>query len=295
MTTLVTGATGIVGRGVVDQLLRAGETVRAVTRDPRAAGLPAEVEIHQGDLARPDTLSAALAGVDRLYLFPGAATAREIVARAEDAGVRRVVVLSSGAVTAGFDTDFHLPVERAVEASGVEWTHVRPGEFAHNKLWLWGPSIRAERVVRYADPDRFGVAPVHEADVAAVAVAALLDDGHAGAAYTFTGPEQLTLREQVGAIAAGIGEEVGFEEVTAAEARRILKAQGGWAAANADMLLGFEAYAETAEEEAWELPEFSPEELAELLKPMPEAVEQVTGRPARSFTEWARDHADDFR
>jgi len=295
MTTLVTGATGIVGRNVVAQLVEAGEPVRALTRNPEAAKFPAEVEVAQGDLARPDTLAAALAGVERLYLFPVAQTAREVVDMAKKAGVRRIVVLSSGAVTGGFDTDFHLPVEQAVEASGLEWTHVRPGEFAYNKVHLWGPSIRAERVVRYPNPDQIGVAPVHEADIAAVAVAALLNDGHAGQAYTFTGPEQLTLRQQVEAIAAGLGEEVRFEEVTAEEARRILKKQGGWAAANADMLLGFEAYSEP--EPGSEAPDFSfsEEELAEMLKPTPEAVEQVTGKPARTFTQWARDHADDFR
>lgn len=83
----------------------------------------------------------------------------------------RVVVLSFGAVTGGFDTTFHLPVEQAVETSGPEWTHVRPGEFAYNKIELWGPSNRAERVVRHPNPDAAGF-PVHERDVADVAVAA---------------------------------------------------------------------------------------------------------------------------
>ncbi|GAA5705402.1 hypothetical protein Save01_06254 [Streptomyces avermitilis] len=77
---------------------------------------------------QPESLADALEGVDRMYLFPVAETAWEVVPLAQQAGVRRIVVLSSGAVTTGFDSDFHSPVERAVEESGLEWTHVRPGE-----------------------------------------------------------------------------------------------------------------------------------------------------------------------
>jgi uncharacterized protein YbjT (DUF2867 family) len=134
MTTLVTGATGNVGRIVVERLVAAGEHVRALTRDPSAAVFPENVDVVQGQLTQPSTLVPALRGVDHMYLFPVAATAKDVVALAKDAGVRRVVVLSSGAVTGGYDTDFHLPVEQAVEASGLEWTHVRPGEFMLTKL-----------------------------------------------------------------------------------------------------------------------------------------------------------------
>src|SRR5918992_4673766 len=183
MTTLVTGASGTVGRSLVEQLARAGEPVRAMTRDPAATRFPAGVEVVHGDLADPGTLAAALAGADRLHLFPYPATAREVVDLAGRAGLRRVTVLSSGSVTAGFDTDYQLPVEQAVEASGLEWTHLRPGEFAANRLALWGPSIRAERVVRWPYPDEVGI-PIHEADIAAVAVYALLEDGLAGRATT---------------------------------------------------------------------------------------------------------------
>ena len=115
-----------------------------MTRDPAAARFPAGVQVVHGDLAEPGILTAGLAGADRLHLFPYPATAREVVDLARRAGVRRVTVLSSGSVTAGFDTDYQLPVEQAVEASGLEWTHLRPGEFAANRLALWGPSVRSE-------------------------------------------------------------------------------------------------------------------------------------------------------
>ncbi|GAB2601802.1 NAD(P)H-binding protein [Streptomyces capparidis] len=288
MRILVTGATGNVGREVTRLLIDAGVDVRALTRDPGSARLPGAAEVVAGDLRRPATLRDALAGVERMYLFPVAETAREVAAMAAEAGVRRVVVLSSGAVTGGHDTTVHLPVERAVEESGLEWTHVRPGEFAVNKVELWGPSIRAERVVRDPYPES-GWYPVHERDVADVAVAALLEDGHTGAAHTLNGPELISLRDQARAIAAAIGEEIRFERVTPEEARELYRRQGGFAAAAADFLLGFTDYEGNPAD-----PHAAAEFDASALGPQPTA-EQVTGRPARTFAEWARDHADDFR
>jgi len=288
VTVVVTGATGNVGRLVVERLVEAGEQVRAVTRDPGSARFPAGVEVFHGDLAEPPTLGDALDGADGMYLFPVARTAHEVVDLAKRAGVRRIVVLSSGAVTGGFDTDFHLPVERAVEDSGLEWTHVRPGEFMLNKLWLWGPSIRAESVVREPFPD-VAWCPVHERDIAEVAAAALLEDGHHGNAYDLNGPELITRREQVRAIASAIGRDVRLDVVTPEQARDIYLRQGGFAADNAGFLLGFEDYSGNQSD---------PESVKELdlsqFGPLPTA-ERVTGRPARTFAQWARDHAADLR
>lgn len=288
MTVLVTGATGQVGRHVVEQLAEAGERVRAMTRAPEKARLHPAAEVVRGDLDEPESLTNLLKDVDRMYLFPCPGTSREVVDLAKRSGVRRIVVLSSGSVAAGYDTDYQYPVEQAVEASGLEWTHLRPGEFMSNKLHVWGPPIRAERVVRYTNPD-LPANPIHEADIAAVGVAALLQDGHAGQAYLMSGPEVITQREQVRLIGESLGEEVRFEEVTPEEGRRILKSYGGWAADNADFLMGFDGF--SADSDGLE---FSTEDLAEMMRPLP-TVEQVLGRPARTFAEWARDHVDDFR
>ncbi|GGM83001.1 SDR family oxidoreductase [Dactylosporangium sucinum] len=286
MTTVVTGATGGVGRHVVDRLVAAGERVRAVTRRPDSAAFPDAVTVVAGDLAEPATLDGVFDGADRLYLFPVAATAEDVVARARAAGVHRIVVLSSGAVTAGLDPSFHLPVEQAVERSGAEWTHVRPGEFMLNRVWLWGPSIRAERTVREPFPD-VAWCPVHEQDIADVAAAALLEDGHAGRAYDLNGPALVSRRDQVRAIAEAIGEDVRLEVVTPQRARELYRAQGGFAAANADFLLGFEDYAgnDTSPDAIEHL------DLGALQLPTAEAV---NGCPARTFAQWARDHAADF-
>ncbi|WP_433226500.1 NAD(P)H-binding protein [Actinomadura formosensis] len=285
MRVLVTGATGNVGRNVTTGLVKAGVQVRALTRDPGRAKLPG-AEVVQGDLTKPE--SVPFDGVDRMFLFPEPSTAKEIVERAGQAGVQRIVVLSSGAVTGGFDTTFHPPVEHAVEESGLEWTHLRPGEFAANKLSLWGPSIRAEGVVRDANPDA-GWFPVHERDVADVALKALLEDGHHGKAYDINGPELISLREQVKAIADALGEEVRFEEVTPAEAREIYMRIGGFAAEAADFLLGFTDYDGNPGDPA-DIEDFDPS----VLGPLPTA-QSVTGSPPRTFAQWARDRVEDFR
>ncbi|RJL31807.1 SDR family oxidoreductase [Bailinhaonella thermotolerans] len=285
MRVLVTGATGNVGRPLTAGLVEAGVQVRALTRDPGRARLPA-AEVVQGDLTKPETVP--LDGVDRMFLFPEPSTAKEIAERAKRAGVQRIVVLSSGAVTGGFDTTFHPPVERAVQESGLEWTHLRPGEFAANKLALWGPSIRAERLVRDANPDAAWF-PVHERDVADVALKALLEEGHHGKAYDINGPELISLRDQVQAIADALGEQVRFEEVTPAQAREIYLKIGGFAAEAADFLLGFTDYDGNPADPA-EVKDFDPS----VLGPLPTA-QAVTGRPPRTFAQWARDHVEDFR
>ncbi|MFB6604313.1 NAD(P)H-binding protein [Streptomyces noursei] len=287
MKILVTGASGSVGRVVVEGLLAAGVQVRALTRDPDRVDLPAGAQAVAGDLTQPAGLGAALEGVDRMYLFPVPTAVREVVAAAERAGVRRIVTLSSGAVTAGYDTVHHLPVERAVEASGVEWTHVRPGEFAMNKVALWGPDVRAERVVRHPAPEAIWC-PVHERDIADVAVTALLEGGHHGVAHTVNGPP-ISLRDQARALAEALGQEVRFEQVTPEDARRRYRAQGGFPAAAADFLLGFVDHAGNPTD---------PHALADFdltaFGPQP-TVRDVTGAAPRTFGQWARDHVADFR
>lgn len=277
MTILVTGATGHVGRVVVDRLLEAGEPVRALTRRPDTAGLPVKAEVVAGGLTTADDLPGdVFAGVDRMYLFPMPESIADVMARAVADGVRRVVTLSALATeTDGGDNplaDRHLAVERAVEAAGVEWTHLRPGPFAVNQL-SWAPSIRAEGVVRAPYPGSHQ-APIHEADIAEVAVAALLEDGHGGAAYALSGPESLTQAERVAAIGAAIGREIRFEEQTPEHARAAMTAY--LPGPVADMLLGY--MASSVDEPAPILP----------------GVQRVLGHPGRTFAQWAADHAADF-
>ncbi|MFI5910062.1 NAD(P)H-binding protein [Dactylosporangium sp. NPDC051541] len=276
MRILVTGATGLVGRHVVASLASAGHQVRALTRNPAAAAFPDGVEVVGGDLTDPD--SVPLRAVDRLYLFPVGRAARAVSAAAARAGVRRIVVLSGALADTDDSPDGYRAVERAVEDSGLEWTHVRPGEFAAN--WLdWAPSIREHRAVRRP----YGAAvtqPTHEADIAAVAVAALTEDGHAGHVYTLAGPEALTIAAQTAAIGRAIGATVRFDDLEPATARAEWIGNG-YPEPFVDWM--FAMWAGSARDPA----------------PVDDAwagvVPRLTGRPARTFARWATDHAADFR
>ncbi|MFJ7075908.1 NAD(P)H-binding protein [Streptomyces sp. NPDC098781] len=276
MNILLTGATGKVGRYVTEGLTASGHHVRALTRTPGTAALPADVEVVQGDLEQPQTLPAALEGIDRMYLFPVPETAHEVAAMARKAGVGHIVVLSSSSVLEDESNpshQHHRAVERAVEDSGADWTFVRPDEFAGNVLWKWGESIRTQSVVR-APYGKAARAIVHEADIAAVVVAALLEDGHAGAQYLVTGPQALTQIEQVSALAEAIGREIRFEELSREAGREAMSAY--MPPEVVEMLLDYLA------------------ESAVTPGPVSDAVRKVTGREARTFASWAADHADSF-
>ncbi|WP_329016524.1 NAD(P)H-binding protein [Micromonospora rifamycinica] len=273
MKIFVTGATGTVGRHVVDKLLAQRAEVRALTRRPETAGLPSGVEVVAGDLENPEALADHFEGIDRLYLVVAGET-QKVVELAKRAGVTRIVLLSSA--SAAFEGDptggFHRAAEVVVENSGIGWTHVRPGMFAGN-LSDWAEAIRAEGVVR-APYDAARQAPVHEVDVAEVAAAALLAADE-GKIYTVTGPESLTKSEQVRALGEGIGREVRFEELTPDQWRAHVKDQ--MPEFVADWLLGL--WAKTVDNPEQVLP----------------TVDEVAGRPARTLREWAADHRDEFR
>jgi uncharacterized protein YbjT (DUF2867 family) len=272
MTILVTGATGTIGHHVVDQLAQRGHPVRALTRDATRARLPAGVELVEGDLTRPDTLGPALQDASALHLIAMAgddyrplARAPEIVAAAVEAGVKHITVLTG--------TDDELAVVRAVESSGVDWTHVRPLEFMANKLG-WADSIRSEGVVRSGFGGHVS-ALVDEADVAAVIVAALTEDGHGGKTYTPTGPEALSRFDAARIIGEVIGRPVRFHELTEAEVREQMRGMGVQPDV-IDFVVGYEA---------------SPPPEASLVT---STVEYVTGRPSRDLASWVAAHADAF-
>ena len=268
MTILVTGATGSVGRLVVDELLARDATgVRALTVDPARAALPGEVEVAVGSVRRPAGLGPALRGVERMYLAPAPDTAPQVLAAAREAGVRLVVDLS------GEPESWWGGVTRAVEASGLPWAHLWPGDFAENCL-VWAAQVRCDGCVREPWPEAAS-APIAMRDVAAVAAAVLLSGGHEGRAYGLTGPQVLTRREMVRLVGEALGRDVPFVQVERDEAVAVLEpVMGEGAAWYLDEAVG--AYGQ------------HPPEANRL-------VQELTGRPATTFAEWARAHADAFR
>jgi uncharacterized protein YbjT (DUF2867 family) len=281
---LVIGATGNVGREVVSQLAVTTTEVRALTRNPHATRFPPHVEVMHGDLTAPETLDECLKGVDAIFLVwsaPPSTVAPVLERIAKNA--RRVVFLSSPHKTAHpfFQAGqpnpmsaLHAQIERLIETSGLEWTFLRPGMFAANARSWWASQIRAGDVVRWPYASA-ATAPIHEQDIAAVAVRALCEDGHAGAEYVLTGPQSLSQAEQVYTIGNVIGRSLRMEEISPDDARRECLSQMPLFVAN--MLLN-----------AWAAALGQPALVTSI-------VEEVTGTPARTFLEWATDHAADFR
>lgn len=274
---LVTGATGHVGRHIVQQLLNAGHRVRILCR-PGNAPMRHDVDVAYGDLSDEAAVNKALFGVEKVFLFPAMNIAPQIGAMALEQGTKRIVVLSSAA---NERTDprrnpiaaKHDRAEKSAQSIGSAWTILRSDTFATNAL-AWGPSIRSHRKVRAP----YGLAqrnPIHESDVAAGIVACLLQDGHDQKTYLLTGPESMTQQEQVHHIGRAIGEPVAFEEQTRDEAYREMSARMPTSAA--DQLLNYLAASVGVPSHVLD------------------TVETLTRRAPRTFAQWAADHVVDFQ
>jgi uncharacterized protein YbjT (DUF2867 family) len=270
---LITGASGTVGRQLVELLVEAGVKVRAVARNP--AGLPRIVEVVD---------EPVLEGVTGLFANPRAVgdTIDGLLAEAGAAGVRRVVALSAANVDDDLDRqpsrlrgDRNREVERAVTGSGLDWVALRPNMFAANAFGLWAEQIRRGDVVHgpYA---RATSSPIHERDIAEVAVRALLDDDLLGTKPVLTGPESLTQEQQVHAIGVAIGRDLTYREVPPEAARRVM-AERGFPTGFVDGLLGIQARS------------------VGIPAPVTDDVPRILGRPALSFARWAADNAYVFR
>jgi uncharacterized protein YbjT (DUF2867 family) len=262
-------------------LRTAGCRIRALSRNPQSADLPDDVEVVRGDLRAADTLDEPLNGVDAVFVvwvLPLAAAAASVERIASHA--RRIVLLSSPHRTPHpfFQQPnalraIHAGVEQLIEASRARWTVLRPGVFALNSLAWWASQIRSGDVVRWFYADA-ATAPIHERDIASVAACALTEEGHDGKDYVITGPRSLTQREQVHIIGDVIGRPLRLAELSRDAAREEMLAM--MPGVVADMLL--DAYAAAVDRPAH----------------VTSTVGDVTGTPARSFREWAADHAAAF-
>ena len=267
---LVIGANGVVGRQVAVRLAAEGV-------DVHAAGRHGPVPV---DLEDPRTLEAALDGVDGVFLvwplFDAAHAEAAVTAIAAHA--RRVVYVSSTTVRDDLERQlhpysaFHAEIERLLAASGADWTVLRATWLAKNALG-WRDELH-EGVVRFAYPDARRT-PLDERDLAAVAVRALLDDGHAGLRHVVTGPETVTEGEQVALLAELLGLDVRHELITPEEELADLLALG----------LSHEVAAAGVAHRRL---------LVDEPEPVTTAVLDVTGAPARTFRAWVRDNAAAF-
>ncbi len=274
---VVTGATGNVGRPLIQSLAAAGEQVTAVSR--RISDVPNDVPNGvrrlQADLSKPETLEPALDGAEAVFLLTAAeflanGNMKDVMEVVEASGVERVVLLSSQ----GVGTKRHpSDLEDAVTQSGLGWTMLRPGNFASN-AFQWAESIRTQRLMAAPFAD-VALPAVDPDDIAEVAAAALRDQSHAGNIYTLTGPVAISPRQQAEAIGQIVGEPVQFVELNREEARSRMLAYMPEPVVEATLgALGTPTAAEQ---------EVSPD------------VEKVLGRPARTFTDWVTRNLPAFK
>lgn len=278
MTVLVSGATGSVGGAVLARLRQAGVQVRGGSRHPETAGLPDGTAV-AFDLGDPATLGPALDGVEAVFLYAATGDLSAFVDAARAAGGPRVVLLSSASIVGaagpsdGPIAAHHLALEQAITAAGLPATFVRGGYFATNSL-RWADAVRSGGPVTVAYP-RARLAPVHEGDLAEVAVAALTDDALVGQAPVVTGAAQITQAEMVAAIGAALGRTIEVEGLSGEQAvEHVASEFPGPIAASMQAF-----FAEQVDDPAT----------------LSDAFETITGHPGRTFATWVGDHVDAFR
>jgi uncharacterized protein YbjT (DUF2867 family) len=283
---LVTGATGLNGSALVRRLSAKGVPVRALVRSAAKAegfsSLP-KVEIVEGDMARPETLTGALQGVDRAMLISSSdpvmlEVQSNFIEAARKAGVKHVVKLSG--IIAELDSPFrfarmHGEIERRLEASGMAFTHLRAGEFM-NAYFRQAPSIVAKGAL-FLPMEDAKIAMIDVGDIAEVAATVLTGPGHEGNIYPLTGPEALSMAEVAEKLSAATGKKIQYVNVTPDEAKRAQLAAG--------------------------MPLFIADALAELFAErrkgkeaqVSPSIQTIFGRRATSFDEFAMRNAAIFR
>lgn len=286
---LVTGATGHVGGELVRCLAAVGHPVRAMTRRPAEARLPAGVEAVYGDADDPPSLDAAFAGVSGAFLMsaqgvgtaPGPTHDIALAEAAATAGVRRLVKLSVLGAGSGSGSDviarWHAEAEAAVTAPSRDWTWtlLRPGRFMSNAL-QWAGRFRAgdEVAVPFADRPAASIDPADLAAVAALALASADTDEHAGATYELSGPQSLTPTEELTILARLLDRDLRVRPLPDDAARAGMSAYG-FPPEVVDAIMRRTRLSDRG---------------AEVLP----TVEKVLGRPARTFAQWAKAHAGAF-
>jgi len=281
---VVTGATGTVGSQVVQQLLAAGVSVRAMVRSPDKLPAEAGLEAVGIDFARPETLTTAMHGAEHLFLLtaftPDMITqSNALVDAASSAGIEHVVKLS--AVGAGPDAairlgQWHTEGERYLEDSNIGWTHLRPNSFMQNYITYYGELINTQSAF-YLPHGSGKMSLIDARDVASVAVKALLEPGHMGKTYELTGPSAVDNHEIAAILSTALDRQISYVDVPDEAARQAM-ADMGTPEVMIDTLMGLNNIIRDG-----------------YTAGTTDTVEAVTGTAPRSFAEFARDHAEVWR
>lgn len=273
---LVTGATGNIGGELVRALADSGEQVRALTRGGASNSLPDGSTQVAGDLNDPDSLRPALAGVRAMFLLPGYQDAARTLAYARDAKVGHVVMLSGNSAGSGDTSNavsaYMIEAETILKDSGIPWTIIRPYGFMSNTL-QWIPQLAHGDQVT-APFANVAIAMIDPYDIAAVAAQALTEPGHEGQIYQVTGPEPLRPADRVRILGTVLNRDLTFRPQPDDEARAEMSA--AMPQKYVDAFFSF--YVDGTLDESTPLP----------------TVAELTGRPPRTFEQWAKAHASAF-
>jgi uncharacterized protein YbjT (DUF2867 family) len=274
---LVMGATGNVGSQVVEELLAAGEPVRVFTREvKKVAQWGDRVEVAIGDMTDAASLRAAAKGVHGVFLMNGTldgAAFAGLLEALKAEGVRRIVFLSS--VLAALPDlaigQLHKAKEDAIAAAGFEHSIVRATGFMSNVIGQWLPSIRREGVVYNAMGEGRSTLVAPE-DIAAVAARALTAATPLETVLNVTGPELLTVPEEVAILSEVLGKPIRAVDVTIDAAAEGMVRNGLPEQVAKAVAASFAAIRDGRVTE------------------VSDTVKRVTGRPPMRFAEWVRKH-----
>lgn len=229
---LLTGATGAAGSHIAQEFTRRREPVRLLVRNEAKAGTIFEqaptTRIVRGDMAKPESLTEALDGVERVLMISSSSmdmveTQCSFIETCRRAGVRHVIKFSG--LAANTDALFpfgrmHRAVEEHLEQSGLEWTHLRPTGFMQEYL-REAPSIVQQGAI-YSPLEDTRLNPVDLADVGKIGFQLLREGGHRGAYIPVTGPEALTMEEIAARISQATSRSVTYVPVSRSRRREAL-------------------------------------------------------------------------
>jgi len=278
---LITGASGNVGREVLKQISQAGHRVRAAYQSSqKAAEAPSGAETVIVDFNRPETLRAALIGIDSVFLVgPVAANLVELESRATEeikrVGAARLVKLSAMGTRAATFPRQHAESEDRIKASGVAWTFLRPNGFMQNMVIYNRATVHGQNTF-YGSAADGKVSQIDIRDVAAAAVRVLTEDGHLGKTYTLTGPAALSNAEAAAILSSALGREIRYVNLSPDQMKQALVGAGvpEW---NANGVIDLEAlYREGG---------------ASTVSP---DIEHVLRRKPIAYEQFARDYASNF-
>lgn len=279
---LITGASGNVGREVVRQIAQTGVRVRAAYQSvSKAAAAPSGVELVTMDYNQPETVRAALKGVERVFLVgPPAsnlvALERKVVDEIKRSGARQIVKLSAMGGRAATFPRQHAESEDYIQSSGVIYTFLRPNGFMQNLVNYSAGTINTQNAF-YGCQGEGKVSHIDIRDIGAVAVKVLTESGHEGRAYTLTGPAALTNAEIAQILSDDLGREIRYVDLPPAQFKQALLGAGlkEW---DADALIDLQRLYREGGASA-----------------VTSDVERLLGRKPTSFEQFSRDHRHAFQ